>query len=76
MSLGRQFAQKGTTVTGTDGRLVPRITCFKYNRKAHYADHCRMVKEEEEKYNDGVNVQQLRQGEEVVGGDGVLNGVS
>ena len=27
-------------ITGTDGRLIPHITCFNCNKKGHYADNC------------------------------------
>ena len=37
---GFQFAQEDKLMAGTDGRVVDRITCFRYQRKGHFVDMC------------------------------------
>ena len=40
--MGGQFLQQveDILITGYDGRTIPHVTCFKFQRKEHYSDHC------------------------------------
>ena len=37
---GLQYAQNTEVVPGSDGRCVARITCWKCNKRGHFADFC------------------------------------
>lgn len=37
---GFSFLQQGIVVAGSDGKTFPGITCFRCQKKGHYASHC------------------------------------
>ena len=42
-------------VPGTDGRLIPHITCFRCNKKGHYSDNCPEEQAEEQQQHIQTN---------------------
>lgn len=53
---GMQFAQQTEVISGSDGRTIARIKCFKGNKMGHYSDCCPDAVEGEQMHVDALKI--------------------
>ena len=53
---GMQHAQEGEVVSGSDGRTKARITCFRCEKKGHFADFFLDIETGEEQVEEGDSI--------------------